>query len=68
MPSSLYYYEGKYILVLFPIGPLGSDSGLCEFGDPLIYLPEYESFLQEHGKTLIASRAVRILNEKFPNK
>ena len=58
--SSLYYYDGEYILfVSLP------DLYLSEFARNIPAGRHYLSFLKEHGKTIISGNAVNFVKNTF---
>lgn len=63
MPSSLYFYDGQYILSLFPL--YSSAHRFGEFGTRLRSNPELWLHIKEHGKALIPSGALGRIKEVF---
>ncbi len=59
VPSSLYYYDERYLLALYPL--YGSTSWLGEFGEKLDMTPELWCHIREHGKALAEKGALRLL-------
>lgn len=66
-PSSLFFYEGQYILVIRRSGIDPVLSAFSEFGDKPDHPPDYVLFLEEHAHTLIRSGAVSTLRAFFDN-
>lgn len=63
MPSALYYYNGRYILSLFPLYTSAHRFG--EFGTKIKSSPELWLHIKEHGKVIIPSGALGKINEVF---
>lgn len=63
IPSSLYYYNDRYILSLFPL--YTSVHRFGEFGTKLKSSPELWLHIKEHGRVLIPSGALERIKEVF---
>ncbi len=61
LPSSLWYYRGKYILAL----PLPPPSGILDYAKPFIRPAAFSGHLNEHGKALIRGNAVSVIQKTF---
>ena len=64
MPSSVYYYDDSYILVLRRWDENATDS-LLEFGEKLYASPDYVLHLREHGQTITEGFATAELRRAF---
>lgn len=60
-PSSLFYYDNRYILVMW----LRNGEAVCEFGDEMPVTAAFLPHLYEHGRTLCDGCAVGTLKGAF---